>query len=162
MKSNLVPAVLCLLAAGLAWAGPKNEDVSLRRARELLQKHPVIDGHNDLPYVIREHGKPMRDVNAYDLRTTTPGDHVAIGSDFYGERAQMAIGLEDTSRYPALFAELIRRGWSDEDLAKLSRGNLLRVLRAAERTAVRLQQSRPPSYRTIEELDRGQSKPNVY
>ena len=74
----------------------------------------------------------------------------------------MSVGLEDTSDYPDLFAELIRRGWSDEDLIKLSRGNLLRVLRAAERAAVKLQQARPPSYRTIEELDHGQPKPNVY
>jgi membrane dipeptidase len=428
MKSNLVPVVLCLLTAGCAWAGSKDEDATLRHANELLRKHPVIDGHNDLPYVIREHGKPMRDVNAYDLRTTTPGDtdlqrlraggiggqfwsvyvpstddvkqagfarvqleqidialrmierypealqlaltaadieranqagriasllgaegghvlenslgvlrtyyrlgvrymtlthynthdwadastdqprhggltafgqevvkemnrlgmlvdlshvsveamndaldvavapvifshsnakaltvhprnvpdevlrrlsandgvvmasflspfnvkgpahaaweqgfakasggvmvgearypeelakysakhpepratindvadhiehlrnvagldHVGIGSDFYGARAEMSIGLEDTSRYPVLFAELIRRGWSDEDLAKVSRGNLLRVLRAAERKALQLQQASSPSYRTIEELDRSQPKPNVY
>jgi membrane dipeptidase len=38
-------------------------------------------------------------------------DHVGIGSDFYGDPANMAEGLEDVSRYPYLFAELIRRGW---------------------------------------------------
>lgn len=428
MKNSLFLAALCLLAANPAGADVKDEDASLKHARELLQKHPVIDGHNDLPYVIREHGKPMRDVDAYDLRTTTPGDtdlkrlraggvggqfwsvyvpssddvkqagfarvqleqidialrvierypdalqlaltaadmeqanqagriasllgaegghvlenslgalrtyyrlgvrymtlthynandwadaatdqprhggltafgrevvaemnrlgmlvdlshvsvetmndaldvavapvifshsnakaltshprnvpdevlrrlatnggvvmasflspfnvkgpghaawaegfakasgdvkvgdarygeelakysarhpepratiedvadhvehlrnvagvdHIGIGSDFYGAQTLMAIGLEDASTYPALFAALIRRGWSDEALAKLSRGNFLRTLRAAERTAVKLQQARPPSYRTIEEMDRGQPKPNVY
>jgi membrane dipeptidase len=47
------------------------------------------------------------------------------------------------SRFPELFAELIRRGWSDEDLRKLAGQNLLRVLREAEATAARLRASRP-------------------
>jgi membrane dipeptidase len=53
-----------------------------------------------------------------------------------------------------LIAELARRGWSDENLAKLSRGNLLRAFAEAEKVAARLQQARPPSLKTIEELDR--------
>jgi len=60
---------------------------------------------------------------------------------------------EDVSRFPELFAELIRRGWSDGDLEKLAGGNLLRVLRAAEATANRLAARRPPSTATIELLD---------
>ncbi|HEX2482997.1 MAG TPA: membrane dipeptidase, partial [Methylomirabilota bacterium] len=44
---------------------------------------------------------------------------------------------------PVLFAELIRRGWSDRDLAKLSRGNILRVMREAEAVAVRLRRRSP-------------------
>ncbi|HEU5040412.1 MAG TPA: hypothetical protein VFT84_06310, partial [Gemmatimonadales bacterium] len=51
------------------------------------------------------------------------------------------------------FAELVRRGWSDADLKKLAGENLLRVLRQAEAVARRLQKERPPSTRTIEELD---------
>jgi membrane dipeptidase len=47
--------------------------------------------------------------------------------------------MEDVSTYPVLFAELIRRGWSDRDLAKLSRGNIIRVMREAEAVAARLQ-----------------------
>ncbi|MBL8265203.1 dipeptidase, partial [Steroidobacter sp.] len=62
------------------------------------------------------------------LRKVAGVDHIGIGSDFYGEPAAMAQGLEDVSTFPALFAELIRRGWKDEDLIKLSRGNLLRVM----------------------------------
>ena len=65
----------------------------------------------------------------------------------------MPAGLEDVSTFPALFAELIRRGWSDDDLRKLAGRNLLRVMRQAEGTAARLQRSRQPSTRTIEELD---------
>jgi membrane dipeptidase len=49
------------------------------------------------------------------------------------------------SSFPRLFAELIRRGWSDDDLKKLAGGNLLRVLRGAERTAERLRKQREPS-----------------
>jgi len=64
-------------------------------------------------------------------------DHVGIGSDFYGSRDEPK-GLEDVSRFPELFAELIRRGWSDSDLEKLAGWNLLRVLRIAETTATRL------------------------
>ena len=74
----------------------------------------------------------------------------------------MAAGLEDVSRYPALFAELIRRGWSEADLSKLARGNMLRVLRRAEQAAARLQKSRAPSNATIEQLDRGQRAPDKY
>jgi membrane dipeptidase len=79
-------------------------------------------------------------------------DHVGIGSDFYGSKDEPK-GLEDVSRFPDLFAELIRRGWSDSDLEKLAGGNLLRVLRAAETTARRLAAERPPSTATIEALD---------
>ena len=79
-------------------------------------------------------------------------DHVGIGSDFDGIEAGPH-GLEDVSSFPALFAELSRRGWSDDDLGRLAGENLLRVLRDAERTARRLQRERPPSTKTIEELD---------
>jgi membrane dipeptidase len=61
-------------------------------------------------------------------------DHVGIGSDFDGAPT-MPEGLEDVSRYPALFAELAGRGYTDEDLAKIAGRNVLRVMRAAERTA---------------------------
>jgi membrane dipeptidase len=79
-------------------------------------------------------------------------DHVGIGSDFDGIEAG-PVGLEDTSKFPDLFAELIRRGWSDPDLKKLAGQNLLRVFRTAEAVAARLQKTRPPSTKTIEELD---------
>jgi membrane dipeptidase len=79
-------------------------------------------------------------------------EHVGIGSDFDGIDT-VPQGLEDVSKFPELFAELIRRGWSDSDLKKLAGQNLLRVLRAAEATAARLQKTRQPSTKTIEELD---------
>jgi membrane dipeptidase len=75
-------------------------------------------------------------------------DHVGIGSDFDGI-SYVPVGLEDVASFPRLFAELIRRGWSDDDLRKLAGRNLLRALRAAERTAERLQKERQPSTMTI-------------
>jgi membrane dipeptidase len=58
-------------------------------------------------------------------------EHVGLGGDYDGTPSQ-PIGLEDVSRYPALFAELLRRGWSEADCKALAGGNILRVLRAAE------------------------------
>jgi membrane dipeptidase len=57
--------------------------------------------------------------------------HVGLGGDFDGTE-DVTVGLEDVSTYPALFAELLRRGWSEADCAALAGGNLLRALRAAE------------------------------
>lgn len=80
-------------------------------------------------------------------------DQVALGGDYDGT-SELPVGMEDVSRYPYLFAELIRRGWSDEDLRKLANGNILRVLKQAEAVAERLQQAREPSTRTIQQMDR--------
>jgi membrane dipeptidase len=87
------------------------------------------------------------------VRKLAGADHVGVGSDFDGIE-HTPVGLEDVSTFPRLFAELVRRGWSDEDLRKLAGKNLLRVIRAAESTAARLQRQHQPSTRTIEELDR--------
>ena len=65
------------------------------------------------------------------VRDVAGADHVGIGSDLDGID-HVPVGLEDVSKFPDLLAELARRGWSDEDLAKLAGGNLLRVLREAE------------------------------
>jgi membrane dipeptidase len=78
-------------------------------------------------------------------------DHVGLAADFGG--APMPVGLEDVATYPALFAELIRRGWIDADLRKLAGRNLIRSLRDAETVAARLQKVRKPSTATIEGLD---------
>jgi len=79
-------------------------------------------------------------------------DHVGIGSDFDGISSTPA-GLEDVSTYPKVFAELSRRGWSEDDLAKLAGENVLRAWRQAEEVARRLQRERTPSMATLEELD---------
>lgn len=86
------------------------------------------------------------------IRKVAGIDHVGIGGDFDGI-SSTPVGLEDVSTYPALFAELARRGWSDDDLRKLAGENLLRVLRESEAVARRIQRHRGPSMATIEELD---------
>lgn len=85
------------------------------------------------------------------VRKTAGVSHVGIGSDFWGD-PEMPTGLEDASRFPYLFAELIRRGWSDADLVKLAGGNMLRVMRGAEVAAARIQRQRPASTATFEQL----------
>ena len=62
-------------------------------------------------------------------------DHVGIGSDFDGVDNSLPEGLSNVGDYPSLFAELMRRGWNDADIAKLAGGNVLRVMAAAERVA---------------------------
>ena len=75
-------------------------------------------------------------------------DHVGIGGDLDGVDVTPD-GLGGVDGYPLLLAELIRRGWTDSDLAKLAGGNLLRVLRAAEKIAA-ARKDEPPSMATLE------------
>jgi membrane dipeptidase len=79
-------------------------------------------------------------------------DHVGLGSDFDGITSTPA-DLTGVDTYPVLLAELLRRGWSDEDVKKLAGLNLLRAFRQAEQAAARLQKERPASDALIEELD---------
>jgi membrane dipeptidase len=72
------------------------------------------------------------------VRKVAGVDHVGIGSDFDGI-TEVVQGLEDVSTFPALFAELARRGWSDSDLRKLAGENFLRVFAQAEAVSKRLQ-----------------------
>ena len=65
------------------------------------------------------------------VRKVAGVDHVGLGGDFDGT-ADVTVGLEDVSCYPALFAELLRRGWTESDCAALAGANLLRALREAE------------------------------
>jgi membrane dipeptidase len=75
------------------------------------------------------------------VRKVAGVDHVGIGGDFDGI-TEVVEGLEDVSTYPALFAELARRGWSDNDLRKLAGENFLRVFAQAEAVAKRLQRQK--------------------
>jgi membrane dipeptidase len=65
------------------------------------------------------------------VREVAGVDHVGIGSDFDGT-PDLPEGLGDVSCFPALFAELLDRGWTEDDCARLAGGNVLRVMRAAE------------------------------
>ncbi len=68
------------------------------------------------------------------IRKVAGIDHIGIGSDFDGSTS-MPADLGDVSRYPALFAELAARGYTDDDLMKIAGRNVLRVMREAERVA---------------------------
>lgn len=68
------------------------------------------------------------------IRRIAGVDHVGLGGDFDGT-SDVPEGLEDVSKYPTLLTELARRGWSEADLRKLTGGNILRVMRAAEAIA---------------------------
>jgi membrane dipeptidase len=78
------------------------------------------------------------------VRKVAGVEYVGIGGDFDGNDLWPE-GLEDVSGYPRLFAELIRRGWSDRELALLAGGNVLRALERAEAVAAELQKSTPAS-----------------
>jgi membrane dipeptidase len=86
------------------------------------------------------------------IRRVAGPDHVGIGGDFDGI-SEVVEGLEDVSTYPALFAELARRGWPERDLRKLAGENILRALTRAEGVAQELRRTERPSTRTIEEMD---------
>ena len=77
------------------------------------------------------------------IRQVAGIDHVGLGSDFDGI-PDAPVGLEGVDRYPALLEELMRRGWSDSDIAKLAGENLLRTLAAAEQVSLRLQGASKP------------------
>lgn len=86
------------------------------------------------------------------IREIAGVDCVGIGGDMDGIGATPE-QLNDVTGYPNLIGELASRGWSDDDLAKLTRRNVIRVLRETERVAQVARQQRGPSNKTIEQLD---------
>ncbi|HVO34490.1 MAG TPA: dipeptidase [Gemmatimonadales bacterium] len=86
------------------------------------------------------------------IRSVAGVDHVGYGSDFDGIDCAPQ-GLEDVSKFPALTAELLRRGWKDADVEKVIGLNVLRVMRQAERVARRLQHETRPATGTMAQLD---------
>jgi len=93
------------------------------------------------------------------IRKIAGVESVGIGSDFDGIEITPE-GLEGVDTYPALFAELARRGWTDGELAALAGRNLLRVMREAEQVAAKLQAQEAPSNATIKMDAGGSSTPN--
>ena len=71
-------------------------------------------------------------------------DYIGIGGDYDGV-SSLPLGLEDVSTYPALFAELLSRGYTGEELEKIAGLNMLRVMRGMEEVAERLQEESEPS-----------------
>jgi membrane dipeptidase len=128
----------------------------LRRSRDAYGKAPVVADpkaqHSELE---AKHGiapkAGLADVADHIVRLvdTAGVNHVGIGSDYFGGASP--VGLENVSRFPHLFAELVRRGFSERDLEKMSSLNMLRVLRQVENVGKRLRKTRPPAHGRIED-----------
>ena len=86
------------------------------------------------------------------VREVAGVDHVGLGGDFDGTD-QLPDGMPDVSCYPALLAELLGRGWTEEDCAKLAGGNILRVMREAAGSGPGAVGAAAPSTARIEDLD---------
>jgi membrane dipeptidase len=79
------------------------------------------------------------------IRSVAGIDHIGIGADYYDvKETTMVPGLSNVTRYPWLFAELLRRGYSDEDVLKIAGRNHLRAMRAMEKVAAELQRAETP------------------
>lgn len=129
-----------------AWSAARSAEEARLRALHPEAPERVAEGVRAW-----EAANPRIDAMARDvadhvdhIRRIAGIDHIGIGSDFDGVPFLPA-DLRDAAQTPALFAELGRRGYSDADLAKIAQGNILRVLRAAEAVAARLQRERGPS-----------------
>ncbi|MEV4337629.1 dipeptidase [Streptomyces sp. NPDC049590] len=128
-----------LRAHGLHHLDTSPEAMRLHRAFEERHPRPVATVST-----VADHLDHMREVAGID--------HLGIGGDYDGT-AFTPDGLDDVSGYPNLLAELLDRGWSRTDLAKLTWRNAVRVLGAAEDVARDLQATRGPSLATIGDLD---------
>jgi membrane dipeptidase len=74
------------------------------------------------------------------IRSVIGADHIGLGGDYEGFSGP-PVGLEDVSKYPNLLAELLRRGYSKEEIKKIAGKNILRVMHQAEKVAADLQKS---------------------
>jgi len=83
------------------------------------------------------------------MRQVAGVDHLGLGSDFDGI-PDTPVGLEGVDKYPKLLEELMRRGWSDADIAKLAGENLLRAMGAAEKVSLQLRETTAASMATLE------------
>ncbi|MEU5363498.1 dipeptidase [Streptomyces sp. NPDC005925] len=128
-----------LRAHGLHHLDTTPEAMRLHRAFEERHPRPVAT-----TATVADHLDHMREVAGID--------HLGIGGDYDGT-AFTPDGLNDVSGYPHLVAELLDRGWSEPDLAKLTWQNAVRVLGAAEDVARDLGTTRGPSNATIADLD---------
>ena len=122
----------------------------LRRSRDAYGKAPLAaDPKAQLAEIEAKHGAGPKATleqvaDHIDRLVETAGvNHVGIGSDYFGGASP--VGLENVGRFPHLFAELVRRGFSERDLEKMASGNMLRVLRRVEKVGKALRRSRPPA-----------------
>jgi membrane dipeptidase len=112
-------------------------------ARHGMDPRDLHQVHEIRPQWEAEHPRPAATLaqvadHIEHIRQVAGVDHIGLGGDFDGT-PDVTVGLEDVSTYPALFAELLARGWTEPDCAALAGGNLLRALHAAESAATRAQ-----------------------
>ncbi|ROQ80523.1 dipeptidase [Streptomyces sp. NBC_01260] len=143
-----------VLPEAVAWTQSADENMRAQGLHHLdttergMKIHAAFEAANPRPMAtvatIADHLDHMREVAGID--------HIGIGGDYDGT-AFLPQGLEDVAGYPNLIAELLGRGWSAADLAKLTWHNAVRVLRAAQDVSRDLSARRGPSHATIEQLD---------
>ncbi|GHE49565.1 MULTISPECIES: dipeptidase [Streptomyces] len=143
-----------VLQAAVDWTAAADENLRahgfhhLETNDEAMKVHHAFEEAHPRPVAtaatVADHLDHMREVAGVD--------HLGIGGDYDGTAFTPA-GLDDVSGYPNLIAELLDRGWSRADLAKLTWQNAVRVLGAAEDVARAEQAARPPSNATLEQLD---------
>ncbi|MGY6020167.1 dipeptidase [Streptomyces spinosirectus] len=143
-----------VLQAAVDWTAAADENLRahgfhhLDTSEEAMKLHRAFEERTPRPVAtvatVADHLDHMREVAGVD--------HLGIGGDYDGT-AFTPDGLGDVSGYPNLIAELLERGWSKADLAKVTWQNSVRVLGAAEDVARDLRATRPPSNATIESLD---------
>jgi membrane dipeptidase len=143
-----------VLRAAMEWSDAANAEVAARGMDPMSKQPEATEVRNAYE---RDHPRPVATVATVadhldHMREVAGIDHIGLGGDFDGIAFTPA-GLADVSGYPNLIAELLDRGWSDADLAKLTWSNALRVLGDAEAVARELRTSESPSLASIEELD---------
>ncbi|MFF3687299.1 dipeptidase [Streptomyces sp. NPDC002187] len=143
-----------ILPAAVEWTRAADENMRAHGLHHLdttpqaMRIHEAFEAAHPRPVAtaatVADHLDHMREVAGID--------HIGIGGDFDGT-AFTPSGLDDVAGYPNLIAELLARGWSNADLAKLTWQNAVRVLGAAEDVAADLRTRRGPSNATIDQLD---------
>ncbi|MBM9504950.1 dipeptidase [Actinacidiphila acididurans] len=143
-----------ILPAAIEWTLAADENM---RAHGLHPLDTTPEGMEVQRAFETAHPRPRATVSTVadhldHMRAVAGVDHIGIGGDFDGT-AFTPDGLTDVAGYPNLVAELLGRGWSDADLAKLTWQNAVRVLRDAERAAAEIRTRRGPSIARITDLD---------
>ncbi|MZE50521.1 membrane dipeptidase [Streptomyces sp. SID5770] len=143
-----------ILPAAVEWTARADENLRehgfdhLDTTAEAMALHRAFEEANPRPVAtaatVADHLDHMREAAGID--------HIGIGGDYDGT-AFTPSGLDDVAGYPNLVAELLHRGWSHPDLAKLTWSNAVRVLRDAEDVSRDLRDRTAPSNATIEPLD---------